>query len=266
MPFPPRIITPCWACSPPPCAPSGPCSTSIPRWKSASSGFSAGSSDLSYSADLLTNEASTVVGLRRRAWPSGRPKSKACIRRWKGCAGNIRNWRSTWNAIGHSRRRGSRARQGAVAEEAAVATRTPPRRAFLQHGLRCGAIRRRHRHALTMIVYKPGEARDLPVMPHGSVTAPATIDPAPFPHGALEGRQHVPSGLGPRSNWPTTSSPTALRWPPASSSIASGAGISAKRWSPRPAISARRAKSPRIRNCSTIWRPASSPTAGRSNG
>jgi hypothetical protein len=48
----------------------------------------------------------------------------------------------------------------------------------------------------TMIVYKPGEARDLPVMMHGSVTAPGDIVPRHFPTVLSKGDSTFHQGSG----------------------------------------------------------------------
>ena len=118
----------------------------------------------------------------------------------------------------------------------------------------------------TLIDYKPGEARDFPVLLHGNVATPGEIVPrhfltvlskgdSTFKHGS--GRLELAERYLHRRR-------AAGRARDRQSRV--GLAFRHGRWSPPPAISACRAKSRRIRNCWTIWRRASSRMAGRSNG
>jgi hypothetical protein len=137
--------------------------------------------DLRYSADLLTNEASTVVGAKER----------------------VDKWKAEIESL-HQEMEGYREKYPQLVQHLErYWTFPPPRVPGAANAGGGGGGRRGGNNAAarepffnsvydaaqfadgsdahyTMITYKPGEARNLPVMPHGSVTADGPPEPRHF--------------------------------------------------------------------------------------
>jgi hypothetical protein len=136
--------------------------------------------DLRYSADLLTNEASTVVGAKER----------------------VDKWKAEIESL-HQEMEGLRGQYPELAQHLERYWTFPPPRQPGAAGGAGGGGRRGNQNAAarepffnsvydaaqfadgsdahyTFINYSPGEARDLPVMAHGSVTAVGAIEPRHF--------------------------------------------------------------------------------------
>jgi Protein of unknown function (DUF1553)/Protein of unknown function (DUF1549)/Planctomycete cytochrome C len=136
--------------------------------------------DLRYSADLLTNEASTVVGAKER----------------------VDKWKAEIESL-HQEMEGLRGQYPELAQHLERYWTFPPPRQPGAAGGGGGGGRRGNQNAAarepffnsvydaaqfadgsdahyTFINYKPDEARDLPVMAHGSVTAAGAIEPRHF--------------------------------------------------------------------------------------
>ena len=63
------------------------------------------------------------------------------------------------------------------------------------------------------MVYKPGEARDLPVLLHGNVATPGEIVPRHFLAVLAKGDGTVQERIGPAGAGGEESSPMRRRWP-----------------------------------------------------
>ncbi|MEI9970626.1 MAG: PSD1 and planctomycete cytochrome C domain-containing protein [Ignavibacteriota bacterium] len=148
--------------------------------------------DLRYSADLLTNEASTVVDSAPR------------VAKWKAeietLHAEAEGWRDTYpQLVQHLERFWTFPPPKPVTPPAVPAATTtagggagapaPPRprrpgpsptEPFMHTVYDCAQVVDGSDKQYTMIVYKPGEARDLPVMMHGSVTSQGEIAPRHF--------------------------------------------------------------------------------------
>jgi hypothetical protein len=160
--------------------------------------------DLRYSADLLTNEASTVVDAAPR------------VAKWKAeidsLHAEVEEWREKYpQLVQHLERfwtfpppRGPRGAPPPAAAAGQPPTPPPapaqppaqpaagpggrgrgrggpqPTDPFMNSVYDCAQYVDGSDQHYTMIVYKPGEARDLPVMMHGNVAAPGEIAPRHF--------------------------------------------------------------------------------------
>ena len=103
----------------------------------------------------------------------------------------------------------------------------------------------------TFIVYKPGEARDLPVMLHGNVATPGDVAPRGISQRAIQGRYTIQEGIRPpRISREDLFRRSAARCPrDRQSRLGLAFRQTARRR--RQAISERRVKSRRIRSCLT---------------
>ncbi len=137
--------------------------------------------DLRYSADLLTNEASTVVGAKERV-DKWKAEIEALHQEMEGLRDKYpqlvqhleRYW--TFPPPRAARRRQCRRRRLDGAAAPMPAAREP----FFNSVYDAAQFADGADAHYTMIDYKPGEARDLPVMPHGSVTADGPPEPRHF--------------------------------------------------------------------------------------
>ncbi len=162
--------------------------------------------DLRYSVDTLTREASTVedsaarVAKWRAEIESLQAEMQGLETRYPKLVDNIRKY---WTfaspgSAGRAKKRDPSSTEpfmNAVYDAAQYTDGTDPH--------------------YTFILYRPGEARDLPVFLHGNVSTPGDIVPRHFPIvlSRVDGNfQHgVPAG----STWRNESSPTPPRWLPA---------------------------------------------------
>jgi hypothetical protein len=134
--------------------------------------------DLRYSADLLTNEASTVVG------------SEARVVKWKAEIESLRTEVEGWHdrypqLVDHLERFWTfpppkPANPPPAAAAAPRRRRASPTDPFMNTVYDCAQYVDGTDKNYTMIVYKAGEARDLPVMMHGNVASPGEIAPRHF--------------------------------------------------------------------------------------
>jgi hypothetical protein len=178
--------------------------------------------DLKYSADLLTNEASTVVNSAERVakWKAEiatlqaemeglRDKYPQLVARvekyWTFPQRGQRGGGAAGNAPGGQAGRGGVA-PAAVPGTAPVATATAGRggRRPAQTSTEpfANAVYDAAQYAdgtdpqYTFLIYKPGEARDLPVMLHGNVTSLGDIVPRHFPTVLANGDSTFKQGSG----------------------------------------------------------------------
>ena len=160
----------------------------------------------------------------------------------------------------------SRAKACCRGKAAKTTRRQRCRRAVLSLGVRRRLVGGRHRSRSDDARHQARQAARPARAARRQRRQARRTGPARVSVGPGEGRSRFSPRIGPAGTGGKNLHRRRSRSLPASSSIASGAGISASRWSTRPAISAPRAKNPPIRSCSTTWPRASSPTAGRSNG
>jgi Protein of unknown function (DUF1549)/Protein of unknown function (DUF1553)/Planctomycete cytochrome C len=127
--------------------------------------------DLRYSANLLTNEATTVVDSAPRVakWKADIDSLKTEIEAWRDRYPQlVESLEKYWNPPQPGRGGG----RGAA----------PPAPApFMNAVYDAAQFTDGSDKQFTWIVIKPGEARDFPVLQHGSVTSPGEIVPRHFP-------------------------------------------------------------------------------------
>lgn len=127
--------------------------------------------DLRYAANLLTNEASTVVNSEPRVakWKTEIESLKTEIEAWQDRYPKlVQSLEKYWNPP---------QRQGGGRGAAAA----PPPEPFMNAVYDAAQYTDGSDKQFTWIVLKPGEARDFPVLQHGNVGSPGDIVPRHFP-------------------------------------------------------------------------------------
>jgi hypothetical protein len=135
--------------------------------------------DLRYSADLLTNEASTVVGAKERV-DKWKAEIESLHQEMEGLRGQYpqltQHLERFWTFPPPRQPGAAGGGGGARRANANVASSEP----FFNSVYDAAQFADGSDAHYTFINYKPGEAREIPVMPHGSVTAAGADEPRHF--------------------------------------------------------------------------------------
>ena len=139
--------------------------------------------DLRYSADLLTNEASTVVGAKERV-DKWKAEIESLHQEMEGLRGTVsaayaQHLERYWT-FPPPRQPGAAKSRRWWRPPAARGRQSGCARAFFNSVYDAAQFADGTDAHYTFINYKPGESRELPVMPHGSVTADGPPEPRHF--------------------------------------------------------------------------------------
>src|SRR5580658_3696661 len=143
--------------------------------------------DLRYSANLLTNEASTVVDSEPRVakWKADIDALKTEAETWRDRYPKlVESLEKYWAPPGQRQQGGGR---GAP---------PPPPEPFMNAVYDAAQYTDGSDKQFTWIIVKPGEARDFPVLQHGNVTSPGDIVPRHFPTVLAKGDPNFKIGSG----------------------------------------------------------------------